>query len=979
MSASNGWSTVREANPCPLCESADWCSVAADGGAVVCGRTDSSTPPAGWNFLRNAEDGRPIFQRERERHGSSSSRRTASRSAPQSESAAAVDWSRELDALLKPADIELDMLAHGLGVMRDALRALGVRRAGVETLRRWRAGGAGWSDRYPSSAWAIPERDSRGRVVGVSRRADDGRKGFAAGARRGLTMPWPLPDGARVLVVEGASDVAACATLGMLAVGRPSNVGGAEDLAVLLRGRDVLVVGERDGPRDDGRWPGREGAVSVAQKLADAWGRPVRWTLPPEGAKDVREWLRSRLEAGIALDDTDALRAAGAELVRMLDGAAELERPAIRWELRAGKYGRHDATVFIGNAREPYHLDRLRVGEPADRDAVAARAWEARPACAEWLTAEAVADALWAAAMKLAAHASDSEGDDDGAVQSERLVRLALDAYDLGISTEGAAFAASKFGARIALDLRGSRDALRARLAAQYRSEHGRPPSSSALADALVVLEGMAADCAPVPLALRTAWHEGAIMLDLADASGRVVRIAADGWTVLDAAPEGVLFRRTRLSAPMPEPVRGGDIAELWTHLSIAEEDRELHLGYLLHGLIPGEPHGILFLLAEQGAGKTTTAERTADLIDPTSAGAAGEPREDRDLAVRAFASWVVVLDNLSGLPAWLSDGLCRIATGTAWVVRRLYSDDDLCVLRLLRVVMLTTIDPGALRGDLADRLVRIELEPIAEENRRTKAELDAAWTVARPRILGALLELLSRVLAARERVTVARLPRMADLGRTLAALDDVRHGGALARMLAQAGDLAADVLESDPIGGAVVALARARGECTCTAAQLLELLAAPDPRPRSWPTTPRGLAGRLTRLAPALRRQGLIIEPPGPSRRRGRLWRLAVAPTGDGRDGRSPPVSVSQEEDPGGGRDKPPSNGNDPAAGVFFEDKSTEREPTVPTVPNRAPEPTLERDLGASPRQEVAVWLEGSRLVSGPVLDSRNGEGIKP
>ena len=381
----------------------------------------------------------------------------------------------------------------------------------------------------------------------------------------------------------------------------------------------------------------------------------------------------------------------------------------------------------------------------------------ARPTGADWLTREAAAGALHRAVLELAARVAerdDAESDDDGTVQSELLVRLALAEYSLGMSTEGAAFAVPMVGPRIALELRGSRDALRARLAARYRAAHGRPPSSSALADALAVLEGMAAECAPVELSLRTARGADTIVLDLGDCSGRVARISAEGVIVGDSAPDDVMFRRTRLTAPLPEPGHGGNISELWAHLPIAEEDRELFLGYLLHGLIPEEPHGILFLLAEQGAGKTTTAERVADLLDPTCAGAPGEPREERDLAVRASASWVVVLDNLSGLPAWLSDALCRIATGSTWVVRRLYSDADVNVLRLLRS-SLTTIDAGSLRGDLADRLVRIELAPISEEKRRTKAELDAAWKAARPRIPGALLDLLSRVLAVRARVEV--------------------------------------------------------------------------------------------------------------------------------------------------------------------------------------------------------------------------------
>ena len=78
----------------------------------------------------------------------------------------------------------------------------------------------------------------------------------------------------------------------MAAVGRPSCTGGVELLAELLNGvdHDIIVVGENDA-KPDGRWPGRNGAKEVAQKLADLLDRKVQWTLPPGGFKDVRDYL----------------------------------------------------------------------------------------------------------------------------------------------------------------------------------------------------------------------------------------------------------------------------------------------------------------------------------------------------------------------------------------------------------------------------------------------------------------------------------------------------------------------------------------------------------------------------------------------------------------------------------------------------------------------------------------------------------------
>ena len=54
---------------------------------------------------------------------------------------------------------------------------------------------------------------------------------------------------------------------------------------------EILVVGEND-RKDDGHWPGRDGAKKLAAALARELGGRVRWTLAPAGYKDVRDWLK---------------------------------------------------------------------------------------------------------------------------------------------------------------------------------------------------------------------------------------------------------------------------------------------------------------------------------------------------------------------------------------------------------------------------------------------------------------------------------------------------------------------------------------------------------------------------------------------------------------------------------------------------------------------------------------------------------------
>ncbi len=58
------------------------------------------------------------------------------------------------------------------------------------------------------------------------------------------------------------------------------------------------------------------------------------------------------------------------------------------------------------------------------------------------------------------------------------------------------------------------------------------------------------------------------------------------------------------------------------------------------------------------------------NLVDPNAASLRSGPRDERDLFIAANNSWVITLDNLSHLPDWLSDALCRVATGGGLATR---------------------------------------------------------------------------------------------------------------------------------------------------------------------------------------------------------------------------------------------------------------------------------------------------------------------
>ena len=170
------------------------------------------------------------------------------------------------------------------------------------------------------------------------------------------------------------------------------------------------------------------------------------------------------------------------------------------------------------------------------------------------------------------------------------------------------------------------------------------------------------------------------------------------------------------------ERIRG--LAELRDLLNVSDGSWPLLMSWLVAALLPDIAHPILFLTGEQGTAKTTATKLLVQLVDPSPAPARQSPRDPDDWSVAASGSWVVGLDNVSHLPRWLSDAMCRAATGDGLVKRTLYSDADVTVLNFRRVLVVNGIDVGAVRGDLADRMIPVELHPIAAQDRRTDRDL---------------------------------------------------------------------------------------------------------------------------------------------------------------------------------------------------------------------------------------------------------------
>jgi hypothetical protein len=275
-----------------------------------------------------------------------------------------------------------------------------------------------------------------------------------------------------------------------------------------------------------------------------------------------------------------------------------------------------------------------------------------------------------------------------------------------------------------------------------------------------------------------------------------------------------------------------------------------------------GGPYPLLAISGEQGPAKAVLCNLLKALIDPNRA----LSREERELMIAANNGYLLAFDNLSGLPTWLSDALCRIATGGSFAVRQLYTDDEEILFEAARPILLNGIEEVISRPDLGDRAIFLTLAPIEEAQRRSEAELWRAFEIGRPRILGALLDSVVHGLRAIGGVQLEGLPRMADFAVWARACEGALWpAGTFARAYAANRRAAIEsIIEADPIATCIRTIMANRTIWTGSATDLVRLCAESVRHDVStggaWVKNPRALAGRLRRAQTFLRTLGIEI-----------------------------------------------------------------------------------------------------------------------
>ncbi|WP_306546506.1 toprim domain-containing protein [Malikia spinosa] len=402
-------------------------------------------------------------------------------------------------------------------------------------------------------------------------------------------------------------------------------------------------------------------------------------------------------------------------------------------------------------------------------------------------------------------------------------------------------------------------------LTASFYKHGGKVARDQAVREALSVMAGLAlhdGECREVYI--RVAVVGGAYLIDLGQTGNSLaVKVEPGCWSLVDE-PEARFIRPDAMRA-LPTPERGGDLSKLWGLVNVPESARLLVLAWILDCFRPETPFPVLELLGEAGSAKSSTQDALRNLVDPNACNLRAAPATTESMFVAGGANWLVSYENISHLSAPMQDALCVLATGGGYAKRKHYTDGEEAIINVKRPVMLNGISASVTAHDLVDRAVSVELPVIPE--RVESAAIRKAFEIERPRILGALFELMAASLAELPRTSFPagyerpRLVEYALMGMAMASAMGRRPVEFLDQFNAKRVESVERTIDASPVAAALIEWfeARDRMEAQLTVKALLfDVERFKPPGVEAWPRSPKGFGDALRRAAPSLRHLGI-------------------------------------------------------------------------------------------------------------------------
>ena len=272
----------------------------------------------------------------------------------------------------------------------------------------------------------------------------------------------------------------------------------------------------------------------------------------------------------------------------------------------------------------------------------------------------------------------------------------------------------------------------------------------------------------------RVGKYQNDFWYDLTNSDWETIQISKSGWSVNNDTTK--LFCRYRHQTEQVKPQTDGEITEIFKYINMTKF-KTLFLCWLVSCFVPDIPHPMPIFYGEKGAAKSTTCTLLKRLIDPSALDTLQLSKDERTLIINLQQHYFLPFDNVSTISNDVSDILCRAITGGAVQQRKLFTNGEDYIFTFKRCLSVNGINNVANRADLLDRSIMFELERVSEENRMELGEVYDNFEKVRPKLLGAIFNILSKAMEIYPHVALDKLPRMADFCRWGYAIGEAMGG----------------------------------------------------------------------------------------------------------------------------------------------------------------------------------------------------------
>jgi hypothetical protein len=224
----------------------------------------------------------------------------------------------------------------------------------------------------------------------------------------------------------------------------------------------------------------------------------------------------------------------------------------------------------------------------------------------------------------------------------------------------------------------------------------------------------------------------------------------------------------------------------------------------------------------------------------------------------------MVSFNNISHLSDSQQDDICCLSTGGGFATRELFTTHDEFVADKKRPVILNGITDIVTAQDLIDRCISLELPLISGKDRQSDAAIIETFNYEYPKLFGALLDILAKILQKIPSIKLPEKPRMADFAILGTALERVMgwpNNTFLREYYDNIQNSMTSAMEHSPVVIALINFFEDHKLFNGSYGELYKILTAQyKPNMTGWPKSPKGLAAQIKRQSPALSAIGIEI-----------------------------------------------------------------------------------------------------------------------